>query len=126
MVQNGEFNRQDESLDSRDKSNLIIGKLDETLRVLAEFQPRKASIKPSKESLEPSLTEKAEGHVKKAIESLGLQQVLDVFSSRRRTIPKQLAELFGIAADTACKHLRGLEQLGCVRRVKRGLYEILF
>lgn len=115
----------DESSSRNDKSDLIVSKLDETLRVLAEYQPRKPSIEPSKPSMEPripSSTEEAEDH---SGVSLRLQQVLDVFKSRKRTTPKQLAKLLGIATNTACEHLRRLERLGLVRRVRRGLYEDL-
>jgi hypothetical protein len=115
----------DESLDRNDKSDLIVSKLDETLRVLAESQSRKPSIEPSNPSLEPripSSSEKAEDH---SGASLRLQQVLDVFKSRRRTTPKQLAKLLGIATNTACEHLRRLERLGLVRRPRRGLYEVV-
>ena len=115
----------DESMNQRDRSDLVIGKLDEALRVLAEFQPRRPSIEPSKPSLEPGLTEEAEDHVKKAIDSLRLQQVLAIFESRNKTTPKQLARLFGIKNNTATEHLRKLEKLGYIRRVSRGLYEKL-
>ena len=115
----------DESMDRRDKSSMVIGKLDEALRVLAEFQPRRPSIDPSKPSSEASLTEEAENHVKQAIDSLRLQQVLAIFRSRNRTTPKQLAHLLEIKSNTATEHLRKLEKLGYIRRVSRGLYEKL-
>ena len=82
----------DQSLGGNDKNDLIVSKLDEALRVLTEFQPRKPSIEPSKPSLEPripSSTEEAEDHSEV---SLRLQQVLDVFVTRRRTTPKQLSD----------------------------------
>jgi hypothetical protein len=116
----------DQSTESRDKGNLIIGKLDDALRVLSEFQPRKPSIEPSSSSSEPrtpSSTEEAESHPEKSIPSLRLQEVLDVFQTRQRTTPKQLAKLLGIATNTACEHLRRLERLGLVQRATRGLYE---
>jgi Fic family protein len=116
----------DESQRRYDKSDLIIGKLDDALRALAEFQPRKPSIEPSKPSTEPrisSLTEEAE--TKSNAPSLRLQEILDLFQKRNRTTPKQLAELLGISANTACEHLRSLEGLGLVRRVNRGLYELV-
>ena len=112
----------DESMDSRDRTDTVIGKLDEALRVLAEFQPRKPSIDPRKPSSEASLTEEAENHVKQAIDSLRLQQVLAIFRSRNRTTPKQLAHLFEIKNNTATEHLRKLEKLGYIRRASRGLY----
>jgi ribosomal protein S25 len=118
----------DQSLVRNDKSDLIVSKLDETLRVLAEFQPRKPSIEPSNPSLEPripSLTEEVADRCEKREVSLRLRQVLEVFETRRRTTPKQLSQLLGIATNTACEHLRNLEQLGLVRRVSRGLYEDL-
>jgi hypothetical protein len=43
----------DQAIDRSDKSDLVIGKLDEALRVLAEFQPSK----PSSEPRTPSSTE---------------------------------------------------------------------
>ena len=101
----------DQSLGRNDKSDLIVSKLDETLRVLAEFQPRKPSIEPSKPSLEPripSSTEEDEDHPERPVISLRLQEVLDVFQTRNRTTPKQLAKLLGIATNTACEHLRVL------------------
>jgi hypothetical protein len=112
----------DESLVRKDKSDLIVTKLDDALRVLAEFEPRKPSMEPSKPSLEPrmpSSTEEAEDHLGV---SLRLQQVLEVFKNGRRTTPKQLAKLLGIATNTACEHLRRLERLGHIKRVARGLY----
>jgi len=118
----------DQSTESRDKDNLIIGKLDQALRVLSEFQPRKPSIEPSKSSLEPrmpSSTEEAKDRLEDAEVSLRLQQALETFKTRRRTTPKQLARLLGIEANTACEHLRSLERLGQVRRARRGLYEVL-
>jgi Fic family protein len=99
----------EQSMENRDKSSLVIGKLDEALRILTEFRP--------------SLTEEAEDHVKAAIESLRLRQVLAVFESRERTTPKQLASILGIKNNTATEHLRRLEKLGHIRRVSRGLYE---
>lgn len=118
----------DQTIDRRDKSDLVIGKLDEALRVLAEFRPRKSSIEPSNPSLEPrtpSSTEEAENHLENPVLSSRLRQVLAVFKSRSRTTPKQLSQLLGIATNTACEHLRNLERLGLVRRVSRGLYEDL-
>jgi len=115
----------DESMNQRDRNDLVIGKLNEALRVLAEFQPRRLSIKPSKTNLEPSLTEEAEDHVKKAIDSLRLRQVMDVFSNRKNTTPKQLGQILGIKNNTATEHLRKLEELSYVRRVSRGLYQEL-
>jgi len=115
----------DQSLVRNDKSDLIVSKLDETLRVLTEFQPKKPSIEPSKPSLEPripSSTEEDENHPDRPAISLRLQEVLDIFQTRNRTTPKQLAKLLGIATNTACEHLRRLERLGHVRRVSRGLY----
>jgi ribosomal protein S25 len=109
----------DHSMDRRDKSDLVIGKLDETLRVLAEFHPRKSGIEPSK----PSLDEKDGYRTDRIAPSLRLQQVLDVFKNRQRTTPKQLAQVLGIATNTACEHLRKLERLGLIGRVSRGLYE---
>jgi DNA-binding CsgD family transcriptional regulator len=108
----------DESMDRRDKSSMVIGKLDESLRVLADFQPRKPSLEPTK----TSLTEEARHHVRQAIESLRLRQVMTVFASREMTTPKQLAKILGIRNNTATEHLRRLEKLGYVRRVRRGLY----
>jgi hypothetical protein len=123
----------DESLDRNDKNDLIVGKLDETLRVLAESEARKPSIEPSMPSIEPSspslepripsLTEEGETHPDRPAISLRLQEVLNIFQTRNRTTPKQLAKLLGIATNTACEHLRRLERLGLVRRVGRGLYE---
>ena len=115
----------DESMDRRDRSSTVIGKLDEALRVLNESQPRKPSIEPSKPRLQPSLTEEAEHHVRQAIESLRLRQVMTVFASREMTTPKQLGQVLGIKNNTATEHLRRLEKLGYVRRVSRGLYEKL-
>lgn len=132
----------DHSMESKDKSDQIIGKLDEALRVLTEFEPRKPSIEPSKPSLEPRIPnsteededrsqetavgvpEDAKNQTHSPAPSLRLQQVLDVFKTRKRTTPRQLARLLGIATNTACEHLRSLERLGCVRRVRRGLYEV--
>jgi len=124
----------DGSLDRNDRSTLIVSKLDETLRVLAEFEPRKPSIDPSTLSIEPSKpsmelrtpssTEEAEDHSDRAGVSLRLQHVLDVFKTRKRTTPKQLAQLLGIATNTACEHLRKLERLGLVQRLRRGVYEL--
>ena len=108
----------DEFLERRDKTALIISKLDEALRVLAEFQPRKPNI-------EPSLDEEAKDHVRKAIESLRLRQVMAIFATRQKTTPKQLARILEIKNNTATEHLRKLEKLGYVRRVSRGLYEKL-
>ena len=88
----------DESLVRNDKSDLIVSKLDETLRVLAESQPRKPSIEPSNPSIEPripSLTEEAADRPEKREVSLKLQQVLEVFVTRRRTTPKQLSQTPG-------------------------------
>ena len=99
----------DQSMQQRDRSDTVISKLDEALRVLTE--------------LRPSLTEEAEHHVKAAIESLRLRQVLDIFANRKRTTPKQLAAVLGIKNNTATEHLRKLEKLGHIRRVSRGLYE---
>jgi Fic family protein len=118
----------EQSTESRDKTDLIIGKLDQALRVLAEFEPRKPSFEPSDPSSEPripSSTEEDESHSKKPMPSLRLQQVLNVFQTRKRTTPRQLAKLLDIAANTACEHLRTLEELGRVRRLRRGLYEKL-
>jgi DNA-binding CsgD family transcriptional regulator len=118
----------EQSIGSRDKTDLMICKLDETLRGLAEFQPRKPSIEPSGSSSEPrtpSSTEEAEGRLEKPEVSLRLRQVFDVFQTRQKTTPKQLARLLGIATNTACEHLRNLERLGHVRRVNRGLYELV-
>jgi len=113
----------DESMEKRNRTDLVIGKLDEALRVLAEFRPSKPSLEPNVSSLQPSLTEKAEHHVKEAIESLRLRQVLDVFNNRRNTTPKQLGQILGIRNNTATEHLRNLEKLGYIRRVSRGLYQ---
>jgi hypothetical protein len=118
----------EQEINSRDKGNLIIDKLDEALRVLSEFQPRKPSIEPSRPSLEPrtpSLTEEAKSYVERRVVSLRLQQVIDVFGARERTTPKQLARLLSIKTNTACEHLRSLERLGFVRRIERGLYELI-
>ena len=60
----------DESLGRKDKSDLIVSKLDEALRVLAEFEPMKPSIEPRKPSLEPripSSTEEAEDHCQESV-----------------------------------------------------------
>jgi hypothetical protein len=105
----------DESITKLDKSELIIGKLEELYDAL-----RSSTRKPS---LEPSLTEEAEDHVRKAIDSLRLRQVLTIFNTRKRTTPKQLGQLLSIKNNTATEHLRKLEKLGYVRRVSRGLYE---
>jgi len=81
----------DQTIDRRDKSDLVIGKLDEALRVLTEFQPRKPSIEPSKPSLEPRIPSSAEEDETNSLRptpSLRLQQVLDVFQTRQRTTPK--------------------------------------
>lgn len=102
----------DEAVIKLDRTDLVIGKLDEALRVLRESQPSK-----------PSLTEEAEHHVKEAIESLRLRQVLEVFNNRKNATPKQLGQIIGIRNNTATEHLRKLEKLGHVRRVSRGLYE---
>jgi Fic family protein len=102
----------EQSMENRDKNGLVIGKLDEALRILTDYRPSK-----------PSLTEEAEDHVKAAIESLRLRQVLTVFDTRERTTPKQLASILGIKNNTATEHLRKLEKLGYVRRVSRGLYQ---
>jgi len=115
-------------MDSKDKSDQIIGKLDEALRILSEFQPRKPSIEPSNPSLEPRIPSSAEERETDSLRpaaSLRLQQVLDIFRTRQRTTPKQLAQLLGIATNTACEHLRILERLGRVRRARRGLYELV-
>ncbi len=108
----------DQVTDSRDKSDLIIGKLDEALRILAELQPKKPSIEPSKPSSEPripssqpSLTEEAEDHSENLV-SLRLKQILEIFDTRKRTTPKQLAQILGIKNNTATEHLRKLETLG--------------
>jgi DNA-binding MarR family transcriptional regulator len=61
--------------------------------------------------------------MKQAIDSLRLQQVLALFSSRHGTTPKQLAQVLSFKSNTATEHLRKLEKLGYVRRVSRGLYE---
>jgi DNA-binding CsgD family transcriptional regulator len=123
----------DQSLVRNDKSDLIVSKLDETLRVLAEFQPRKPSIEPSMPGIEPSSpslepripspAEEGEPNSLRPTPSLRLQEALTIFQTRQRTTPKQLARLLGIATNTACEHLRRLERLGLVRRVSRGLYE---
>jgi ribosomal protein S25 len=130
----------DEALLRKNKCDLIVTKLDDALQVLTEFEARKPSIEPRRPSLEPrtpSSTEEAEGWLQNAVmstaedtkerhspaPSLRLQQVLDVFKNRRRTTPKQLAQLLGIATNTACEHLRTLERLGLVQRIRRGLYE---
>jgi hypothetical protein len=116
----------DQSLGRNDKSDLIIGKLDEALRVLAEYQPRKPSIESSKPSSEPripSLTEEPKNRAEEALVSLRLQQVLQIFKTRRRATPKQLGKLLGIQPNTACEHLRNLERVGYIRRLRRGLYE---
>lgn len=105
----------DESIKRLDKNELVIGKLEELHDVL-----RSSTSKPS---IEPSLTEEAEHHVKQAIESLRLRQVLEVFDIRKRTTAKQLSKILGIKNNTATEHLRSLEKLGYVRRVSRGLYE---
>jgi len=118
----------DQSVGARDRSDLIIGKLDEALRVLTESESRKPSIIPSKpisEPKKPSLTEEAEHHVKQAIDSLSLQQVLALFGNREKMTPKQSSQILGIKNNTATEHLRKLEKLGYVRRVRRGLYEKL-
>ncbi len=118
----------DESLRRDDRSDLILRKLDEALRVLTEFQPRKPSIESRKPSLEPrmpSSAEEEETRSERPLPSLRLQEVLDVFRTRQRTTPKQLAKLLGIATNTACEHLRNIEELGRVRRVSRGLYEFV-
>jgi hypothetical protein len=125
----------EQSTESRDKSNLIVGKLDEALRVLSEFEsskpniePSTASVEPSKPSSEPrapSSTEEGENSSERPAPSLRLQEVLEVFENRQKTTPKQLAQLLGIATNTACEHLRNLERLSHVRRVSRGLYEVL-
>jgi len=111
----------DESITKLDKSELIISKLEELYDALRS-STRKPSIEPSKPSLEPSLTEEAEDHVRKAIDSLRLRQVLTIFNIRKRTTPKQLGQLLSIKNNTATEHLRKLEKLGYVRRVSRGLY----
>ena len=122
----------DQSVGARDRSDLIIGKLDEALRVLTESESRKPSIIPSKPSsepktpsLQPSLTEEAEDHVRKAIESLRLRQVMTLFTNREIMTPKELAQICGIKNNTATEHLRKLEKLGYVRRASRGFYEKL-
>jgi hypothetical protein len=118
----------DHAMDARDKSSLVIGKLDQSLPVLSEFDPRTPSIEPSRPTLEPrtpSLGVEREDHLGKVVLSVRLQQVLDTFKTRQRTTPKQLASFFGIATNTACEHLRNLERLGRVRRVGRGLHEVL-
>jgi hypothetical protein len=116
----------DQSMETKDKTKAIIARLDQALRILTELQPRKPSkpsVEPRRPSFEPSLTEEAEDHVKAAIESLRLRQVMEVFNNREKTTPKQLAGLLGIKNNTATEHLRRLEDLGYVRRVSRGLYE---
>jgi hypothetical protein len=118
----------DESLKRNDKSDLMLSRLDRTLRVLTELQPTKPSIEPSKPSLEartPSLTEEGETKLDEPMLSLKLQEVLGVFETRQKTTPKQLAQLLGIATNTACEHLRKLERMGFVRRASRGLYEVV-
>lgn len=118
----------DESFERNDKSDLILRKLDEALRVLTEFQQRRPSIEPSNPSSEPrmpSLTEKGETKLEESMPSLRLQEVLGVFLTRQKTTPKQLAQLLGIATNTACEHLRSLERLGRLRRRRRGLYELV-
>jgi hypothetical protein len=115
----------DQASESRDKSNAIIAKLDEALRVLTEFQPRRPSAEPSKPSSEPRIPSSTEEHSVKPTPSPRLREVLGVFQTRERTTPKQLTRLLGIATNTACEHLRSLERLGHVRRVSRGLYEVL-
>jgi hypothetical protein len=119
----------DQATGSRDKSDLIVGRLDDALRILAELQPKKPSIEPGKPSSEPrtpssqpSLTEETEDHSDK-LASLRLKQVLEIFDNRNRTTPKQLAQILGIKNNTATEHLRRLENLGYVRRIRRGLYE---
>ncbi len=114
----------DESITKLDKSELIISKLEEFYEALRS-STKKSSIEPNKLSIKPSLTEEAELHVKQAIDSLRLRQVLIIFNSRKRTTPKQLAQILGIKNNTATEHLRKLEKLGYVRRVRRGLYEKL-
>lgn len=118
----------DESQKRNDKSDLIIGKLDEALRVLSDFQPSKPSMEPSKPSFEPrmpSSTEEDETKLKEPMPSLRLQEVLGVFRTRQKTTPRQLAQLLGIATNTACEHLRSLERLGRLERKRRGLYELV-
>jgi len=122
MIRHDSANDSNDSHDSpstggKPQTTNKLKQLDEALRVLAEFHPRKPTIEPSKPSSEPRLpsseprlpssTEEAEDNSGKAMVSLRLQQVLDVFRTRHRTTPKQLARLFGIAS-TACEHLRNL------------------
>ncbi len=121
----------DQSMESRDQSDLMLGKLDEALRVLTEYQPRRPSIEPSKPSIEPrtpssepSLTEEAEDYHPEQTVSLRLQEVLKLFRVRRRSTPRQISKLLGISSNTACEHLRKLEGLRYLRRVRKGLYEI--
>lgn len=69
----------DESMGRRDKSDLVISKLDEALRVIAEFQPRKTDTEPSRSSLEPrtpSLTEEDEDQLEKAVLRSRLRRAL--------------------------------------------------
>ena len=70
----------------------------------------------------PSLTGESEDHVKAAIESLKLRQVMTIFDARENTTPKQLAQLLDIKNNAATEHLRRLEMLDYVRRICRGLY----
>lgn len=98
---------------------MIISKLD-FYRILRSSS-RTPSIEPRKPSIQPSLTEEAEDHVRKTIDSLRLRQVLSIFDIRKRTTPKQLSQLLGIKNNTATEHLRNLEKLGYIRRVSRGL-----
>jgi DNA-binding MarR family transcriptional regulator len=74
-------------------------------------------------SMKPSSAEESKDHSLKQPISLRLHQALDVFKDRKRTTPKQLAKMLEIPTNTACEHLRQLEHLGYVRRVRRGLYE---
>ena len=115
----------EQTIDGRDKSDLVIGKLDQALQALADLQPRQPSIEPSALPRMPSSTEEEEDRLKETELSLRLQQVLQTFKTRNRTTPKQLAKLLAIKANTACEHLSKLERLGRIRRVRRGLYETL-
>jgi len=115
----------EQAIDSGDKNDLVIGKLDQALQVLADFQPRQPSTEPSTLPRMPSSTDEEEDRLEEAELSLRLQQVLQTFKTRNRTTSKQLAKLLAIEANTACEHLSKLERLGHVRRVRRGLYEKL-
>ena len=86
----------DESLIRKDKSDLIVSKLDEALRVLAEFQPRKPSIEPSNPSIGPRMPSSTE-----EAENIGRTRTESQTSGSSRCLPDQEEDNSQAASETA-------------------------